>query len=154
MNDISVFAPDRKPNHDRTMDFLTKVEILLNQNGWPQYRLEREAKLATNRISRWKQGVGKGPSVDEGLRIARALGVSLDDLADETRGVPVPHTIVVEAADRVKSVVEAADPVATDEELILMVYRGLKISLTEAIRRLSTSSGPIIEAVEPKQHPG
>lgn len=68
---------------------LEKIEVLRVVRGLDQGELEVKAGLAQGRISKWKRGIGKGPSVQEGLRIARVLGVSLDYLADESEDDPL-----------------------------------------------------------------
>lgn len=130
-----------------TMTFLEKVEKLLDDRHWTQEELESRAGLPRTRISRWKSGVGKGPSVDEGLRIARCLEVSLDDLADESRAVPGPLGMQ-------RNVVVAGDSIPSTGEILWAVCRGLGIDLEEAIRRLSTPSGPVLDVEHPKKRPG
>ena len=66
------------------------LEIILEESkrkGVTQTALERLAGLSANRIAKWKAGQGE-PSFSEAVRIARALGVSLNRLADMPDDVP------------------------------------------------------------------
>ena len=63
------------------MTALDKILRLSETLGLSQAHLERAAHLSTGRISKWLAGRGR-PHLDEGLRIARVLGVSVNDLAD------------------------------------------------------------------------
>lgn len=69
------------------MKFVDKVSKILDRIGWTQQTLEKIADLPPSRFSKWKHGTGK-PTISHAFQIARSLGVSLDDLADETKELP------------------------------------------------------------------
>lgn len=66
-----------------------KIKALLDARGLSQNELARLAGVHQPRISEWFGGSG-GPSLLTALRIARALGVPLEYLADDGQDAPDP----------------------------------------------------------------
>lgn len=66
---------------DKTMDE-TKLKKLLKQRGLKQEWLAKEARIGATALSRIVQGKAS-PSLRNALRIAKALGVSVEDIWKE-----------------------------------------------------------------------
>lgn len=64
------------------MRFIDKVERIRSERGWTQQQLAEAVGVRQATVSDWKAATSKGPNVLVALRIARALGVPLDYLAD------------------------------------------------------------------------
>ena len=50
--------------------------------GWTQQKLAEKTGLSFNTITKIEQGIGDSPTLKTLLKLADALGVSLDDLVD------------------------------------------------------------------------
>ncbi len=51
-----------------------------NKKGWSQEKLAREAGISYQAVIKIERGYIRSPRLDTILKIAKALGVSLDDL--------------------------------------------------------------------------
>lgn len=60
------------------------IQFLLDKTGRSQAYLCRELNRSANTVSSWCRGVSE-PSLSDAKRIADLLGVSLDDLIDNTK---------------------------------------------------------------------
>lgn len=89
-----------------------------------QSELSRMTGVAQSSISAMSAG-DRRPYMDQAFKIARALGVPLDYLADDTQDDPPAPPV----------------PMPEDEQTLLEVYRYLGISLPEALRRLYDENG-------------
>lgn len=85
-----------------------------------QSRLSRDTGLTQSAISDAISGKRR-LYVDQAAKIARALRISLDYLTDDAMDDPPM----------------SPDPRSEDEEAVLLVYRSLRLSKEEAIRRLA-----------------
>lgn len=63
------------------MSYWDKIELYLVEKGWSRYRLAKESGLDTSLIYNLEHGKGKNISFASMAKIAKALGVSLDDFA-------------------------------------------------------------------------
>lgn len=99
------------------MDFPAKLALLIAQRNTSQSRLSRDTGLSQSAISLMTKGEQR-PYLDQGLRLARALRVSLDFLADDDLDQP-PRP-------------ELTD----DERVIVSVVRAAGLSSDAAIRAL------------------
>lgn len=99
---------------------IEKIRKLLREKKLTQGELERLALLPGGRISKWDGGLGK-PSAPAALRIARALGVSVDYLVDDDQDEPIP----------------AASPRSEEERRVLWLAD--QLGFEEAVRRLTLS---------------
>lgn len=104
---MSLFHKVREHDSLWSMRFIEKIDEWLNRSGWTQGALERQAALPENRISKWRD-VGE-PTISQGLRIAKVLGIPLDYLADDTQDEPPPST-----------------ELSQDEQLALSFYQEMK----------------------------
>jgi transcriptional regulator with XRE-family HTH domain len=57
---------------------------LRNSKGWSQQKLAEEARLSFTVISKVEQGVTTDPSISSLVKIADALGVTLDEVVGRT----------------------------------------------------------------------
>lgn len=60
-----------------------KIRELRQKKGYSQERLAREAAISYNTVVKLESGESKHPTIQTMAGIAKALGVSLDDLAKE-----------------------------------------------------------------------
>jgi transcriptional regulator with XRE-family HTH domain len=98
------------------MRFDKKLRMLMDQRGMNQPSLSRLTGIPQTTISNLLKG--SRPGIDHGLKLARALAVSLDYLADDDQDQP---------------------PIPDDDSaVILTVIRDLHLERAEAIRRLTT----------------
>jgi transcriptional regulator with XRE-family HTH domain len=73
------------------MEFRNKLRIAREKQRLSQDALGKLAGESQSRIARWEAGTGE-PGPAQLLRLARALGVSLDYLADDALDEPPPAT--------------------------------------------------------------
>jgi len=59
---------------------LGNIKKLRNKKGWSQERLAREADISYQTLIKIEQGRIKNPKLQTLVKLATALGVSLDDL--------------------------------------------------------------------------
>lgn len=110
---------------------MEKVSRLLDERGMIPADLTRLTGIPSGRLSKLAQGQGQ-LRIPEALRIARALQVSLDFLADDAATNPEPQ-------------------LSEDDRVILIIARDL--GPTEARRRLLRPPGPVFELLEPQAEP-
>jgi transcriptional regulator with XRE-family HTH domain len=67
---------------------IAKMLAAMTARGWDQKELARSVGLPEGRVTKWKS-TGE-PTARQALAIARALGVSLEWLADDTQDYPPP----------------------------------------------------------------
>lgn len=90
------------------MKFDAKLRKLLDAQGLSQSELAAAIGLQPSRVSRWARGEGE-PTRVQLVRLARALGVTADFLADDAQDEPDPGPSPAEAR-----VLEAARVVGYD----------------------------------------
>jgi len=61
-----------------------KIKLLAEERGYSIYKLEKEAELSKGSICKWNENI---PSVDKIQRVTKLLGVTVDSLLKENRGV-------------------------------------------------------------------
>ena len=98
-----------------------KILTLLEQRGWTQGYFESMAGLSANRISKWKNDQGE-PTLRQGLRMARLLGVPIEYLADDQ-------------ADAI----EQPPALTADEDAILKLVRALRLDVSQAMCALANA---------------
>ena len=59
---------------------LKNIKKLRNKKSWSQERLAREADISYQTLIKIEQGRIKNPKLQTLVKLAKALGVSLDDL--------------------------------------------------------------------------
>ena len=57
-----------------------KIKQLRKKAGWSQQKLAEKARLSYTVITKIEQGVAKRPSIQTMVKLADALGISLDEL--------------------------------------------------------------------------
>jgi transcriptional regulator with XRE-family HTH domain len=97
------------------MELKTKLKNLMNGKGLNGQKLARLSQVSDSEISRILQGKSR-PGLDNALRLAQALGVSLDYLADDNLDAQPP---------------EPADSLSPEERKILSIIQ--KIGCPEVV---------------------
>lgn len=80
------------PHGTRVASLGSRIVELRNRRGWNQKELARRADLRPARLSTLELGV-KRPRLEEFVRIADALEISLDELWSVKRQAPRPDTL-------------------------------------------------------------
>jgi transcriptional regulator with XRE-family HTH domain len=96
------------------MTWNEKLTQLRTAQGISQADLGAAIGLQASRISRWEKGEG-APSMEQGLGLARALGVDYDYFADDAQDEPPP-----------------SQELADDERSALDLYREIRAQLGNA----------------------
>lgn len=60
--------------------YLRNLKKLRNKKGWSQERLAREAGISYQTLIKIEQNRIKNPRLETLIKLAKALGVSIDDL--------------------------------------------------------------------------
>jgi len=60
--------------------YLKNLKKLRKEKGWSQERLAREANISYHTLIKLEQGNIKNPKIETVIKLADALGVSLDEL--------------------------------------------------------------------------
>jgi len=60
--------------------YLKNLKELRKQKGWSQERLAREANISYHTLIKLEQNNIKNPKIETVIKLANALGVSLDEL--------------------------------------------------------------------------
>jgi transcriptional regulator with XRE-family HTH domain len=97
------------------MELKIKLKYLMNTRGFNGQKLARLSQVSDSEISRILQGKSR-PGLDNALRLAQALGVSLDFLADDNLDAVPP---------------EPADSLSPEERKILGISQ--KIGCPEVV---------------------
>lgn len=112
-----IASPDQSRLNDG-MDFPSKVRKLLDACRMSQADLAESLGTSQQQVSRWLES-GKPPKADYLLRLARALGVTVDYLIDDTQDEPAPTS-----------------GLRPDEVYLVRVVRGIGLGFEEAVARL------------------
>lgn len=102
------------------MTFREKIEKLCEARGWNQAQLARKVDVSPTAIGRWFNKDAR-PFDEAAVRLARALRVSLDYLADDTM-------------DEIPA--EPGSILSTDDAYVLRTVHALRLDGDEAVRRL------------------
>jgi transcriptional regulator with XRE-family HTH domain len=105
------------------MGFTEKITALAKRHRFNQAEVSRRTGSSPAAVSKWFRGESV-PGLYEAAALARALGVTLDFLADDTQDDPPA----------------GPDP---DEAFVLRTVRALKLDPEEAVRRLSREPSPL-----------
>lgn len=103
------------------MEFSAKLTKLRTDRRLSQEELGAMVGLHQSRVSKWENGEGI-PTMPQALRLARALGVGIEFLADDSLDTP-------------------AAVVEPEELILLRVFRRLQIGVEEAAERLLCPPG-------------
>ncbi len=109
------------PSYGRVMKLKEKLQLLMARAGLNGQKLARLSQVSDSEISRILQGKSR-PGLDNAFRLARAVGVSLDFLADDS--------LDLDAA------AAPTDNLSADERKILAI--AAKIGLNETVTLIET----------------
>jgi transcriptional regulator with XRE-family HTH domain len=108
-------------SYGRDMILKDKLQMLMTRHRLNGQKLARQAQVSDSEISRILQGKSR-PGLDNAFRLAKAVGVSLDYLADDT----LDHDPTAQPADNL----------STEERKILTLAQ--KIGCAEVLTILET----------------
>jgi transcriptional regulator with XRE-family HTH domain len=112
-------------SYGRDMILKDKLQMLMNRHRLNGQKLARQAQVSDSEISRILQGKSR-PGLDNAFRLAKAVGVSLDYLADDSLDIDTTS--------------QPADNLSTEERRILTIAQRLGCSevltILETIRFL------------------
>jgi len=60
--------------------YLKNLKSIRNKKGWSQEKLAREANISYHTVIKIEQSVIKNPRIETVIKLADALGVSIDEL--------------------------------------------------------------------------
>ena len=127
--------------YNSIMDLKTKLKNLMNERGLNGQKLARLSRVSDSEISRILQGKSR-PGLDNAVRLALALNVSLDYLANDELDVTPP-----EPADTIspeeRKVLSMIQKVGTPESLTILEIVGF-LGYEIAMSRL-VGAKPVIE---------
>jgi transcriptional regulator with XRE-family HTH domain len=133
-------------SYDRDMILKDKLQMLMTRHRLNGQKLARQAQVSDSEISRILQGKSR-PGLDNAYRLAKAVGVSLDYLADDSLDIDTTTTTTTQPADKLsteeRKILTIAQRIGCPEVLtILETIRFLGYDL--AMSRL-VGAKPIIE---------
>lgn len=101
-----------------TMEFSAKLKKLMRDHRYSQEMLARQLDVSQNLVSLWSRGKST-PDLKQASALARALGVSLDYLADDDLDdQPLPSSLT------------------EDEKMVLRIFHTSGLTAEEAVERL------------------
>lgn len=106
------------------MNFADKLNALLDLKRWPQQRLREllSDKPGQTTVHNWCSNKGPLPRLDQAYELARAFGVSMEWLADDSADMPPTPAASEEG-------------LTEDEKLVLRLVRTM--GSEQALRRLA-----------------
>jgi transcriptional regulator with XRE-family HTH domain len=129
-------------SYGRDMILKDKLQMLMTRHRLNGQKLARQAQVSDSEISRILQGKSR-PGLDNAFRLAKAVGVSLDYLADDS----LDHDTTTQPADNLSSderrILTIAQKIGCAEILTLLEtirFLGYDLAMTRLL-----SAKPIIE---------
>jgi transcriptional regulator with XRE-family HTH domain len=89
------------------MGFEEKLRKQMQLKGFNQQKLAKLSSVSDSEISRILTGKSSNPGIDNALKLARAVGVSLDYLADDDMNEDHPRTNELASQESPPSLTEA-----------------------------------------------
>ena len=123
------------------MELKTKLKNLMNSRGLNGQKLARLSQVSDSEISRILQGKSR-PGLDNALRLAQALAVSLDYLADDTVDNETPEPTDTLSAEERKAL-SLIQKIGTAE--ILTILENVRFLGYEVAMSRLVGAKPIIE---------
>lgn len=123
------------------MELKTKLHMMMVRKGLNGQKLARISQVSDSEISRILQGKSR-PGLDNALRLAKAVGVSLDFLADDEIDVePAPPGDLLSAEER--KVLSLVTKIGAAEVLTILEnirFLGYEVAMSRLV-----SAKPVIE---------
>ncbi len=88
------------------MSIASRIRSFREARGWSQAELSRRAKVHLSSLSRWERGERSRISLTEFVKLADALGVSLDDLLGRSTAPPAAEVAVRGVLEELSAVEE------------------------------------------------
>ena len=123
------------------MELKVKLKNLMNGQGLNGQKLARMSQVSDSEISRILQGKSR-PGLDNALRLARALGVSLDYLADDKLEAEPPAPADALSSDE-RKVVGVIQKIGSPE--VLTILENVRFLGYEAAMARLVGAKPVIE---------
>jgi transcriptional regulator with XRE-family HTH domain len=123
------------------MELKIKLKNLMSGKGLNGQKLARLSQVSDSEISRILQGKSR-PGLDNALRLAQALGVSLDYLADDRLDLEPPEPADTLSPDE-RKVLSVAQKIGSPEVLTILEnvrFLGYEIAMSRLV-----GAKPIIE---------
>lgn len=123
------------------MKLQDKLQMLMARNNLNGQRLSRLSSVSDSEISRILQGKSR-PGLDNAFRLAKAVGVSLDFLADDSLDVePTPPSDKLSAEER--KIVSVAQKIGCSE--VVQILEMLRFIGYEVAMSRLVGGKPLIE---------
>jgi transcriptional regulator with XRE-family HTH domain len=137
------------------MELKQKLQLLMARRGLNGQRLAKLSHVSDSEISRILQGKSR-PGLDNALRLAQAVGVSLDYLADDRMETePAPPEDALSSEER--KLLGVCQKIGCAEALaILEIVRllGYELAMTRLVNGRPPLIEPNMEPIEPRaSHP-
>lgn len=128
-----------------TMELKQKLQMLMRSQNLNGQRLARLSHVSDSEISRILQGKSR-PGLDNALRLAQAVGVSLDYLADDTIDVepPRPEDAVSPEDHKLLGLCRRIGEEEAQRVLEIVRILGYEVAMA---RLLGAASKPVIETL-------
>ena len=124
------------------MTLKDKLQMLMARSGLNGQRLARKAQVSDSEISRILQGKSR-PGLDNAFRLARAVGVSLDYLADDSIDVDSQSAPADNLTAEERKILALAGKIGRGEVLTLLEnirFLGYDVAMSRLV-----GSKPVIE---------
>jgi len=124
------------------MELKTKLQTMMARKGLNGQKLARLSQVSDSEISRILQGKSR-PGLDNALRLAKAVGVSLDYLADDEIDVepPPPGDLLSPEERKILNLVSKVGPAEVLTILENIRFLGYEVAMSRLV-----SARPVIEA--------
>jgi transcriptional regulator with XRE-family HTH domain len=123
------------------MKLKDKLQLLMNRHSLNGQKLARLSQVSDSEISRILQGKSR-PGLDNAFRLAKAVNVSLDFLADDSRDVDADQPADVHSAEE-RKILALAQKIGCAEVLAILEnvrFLGYEVAMSRLI-----GARPIIE---------
>lgn len=97
-----------------------KVEAMLTTRNIRQRRIAEAMEVPEQRVSEWKSGKPWRPDLDQALKLARCLDVSLEWLVDDREELPPPAPLLSTEEAKILDMIRTIGPEEAKRRLMLI----------------------------------